>query len=91
MTDWLRVVHRYRQLERLVSERLRCVPVQFPAMNLAWVGASVYGASMARAPPSLASALEAAAIVGEHVTLNTQLPDLLVPSGKYLDPFGLAV
>jgi hypothetical protein len=70
------------------------VPVQFPAMNLAWVGASVYGAAMARAPPSLASALEADAIVDQHVTLNTQLPDLLVPSGKlgkYLDSHGLAV
>jgi hypothetical protein len=46
---------------------------------------------MARAPPSLASA---AVIV--DVTLNTQLPDLLVPSaklyrGKDLDPLGLAV
>jgi hypothetical protein len=74
-----------------VSERLRCVPGLFPAMNLAWVGASVYGAAMARAPPSLASA---AVIV--DVTLNTQLPDLLVPSaklyrGKDLDPLGLAV
>ena len=63
-----------------MSDRLRCVPAQFPAMNLPWVGGSIYGAALARASGSHASALAGAAIVEEDVKLSKRLPDALMPA-----------
>eukprot|EP00802_Teleaulax_amphioxeia_P028732 Tamp_30522.p1 GENE.Tamp_30522~~Tamp_30522.p1 ORF type:complete len:144 (+),score=23.50 Tamp_30522:44-433(+) len=79
-THLARLVPRYRQLQRLVSAHLRCVPRQFPAINLPWVGGSIYGAAIARASCSHASALARAAIVEEDVKLGKRLPDPLVPA-----------
>lgn len=68
--------NRYKELEALVSARLHIASSVFPAMNLPWLGASIYGAA------TLASAS-----TGSGASL-TSVPTL--PSNKVLTPIVLA-
>ena len=76
---WLcRHVPRYSVLDPLVSDRLRIADTRFPAMNLPFIGASIYGAALPSSRQTSAMyPARPGAITLQDLKLQRPLPDAL--------------
>lgn len=71
-------VPRYSVLDPLVSDRLRIADTRFPAMNLPFIGASIYGAALPSSRQTSAmNPARPGAITLRDLKLQRPLPDAL--------------